>query len=831
MIHQTKKAIIHSDTELGQKMEPAIAPQTGPSNTELVNNSHQENGASPVLDGNVKHPERQNVNAIREAIETQAEMEVGKNIDQKQKEVTVAEEVRDEKAMNPNSTEVTAKPGTQIIINVASEVQAEGIGGEYNDKITSGHGGGMFGGTDLLGPKFHVGFTLKGSRRGVNFSSLKAAQIFINEATTKFGKVATTWTMKCAGPVDETQRQLVLELLKQKPHTTSEIEISLGGGKYSMTAYPILQELAAEGLVKHKQMRWHLKTANKTAEYEGWKDWQTDTINIYIDQERATNDRKRDLTEEALMNGDTVAQLAERFRTEPMFQPMYRQVKREYEEANTDSRDERGAYEGRQLRGEKLPSTGNHNADIMNQLWDFRHEMSGGETPWEDPDWVEIAQASMDERLLNRDNRLRDQPDEDLAQSMGIKMTSNKKKFSVWKKKAFQIETRVSEGKPDPIPMIVRRLNEHFMRIKKQNPKGYLDSFEMQLDKYMFEVAQELNLKISIGPDGAYVLADDFSSKARTRVEALPKGAAGEVMAKTKQDIEKEAGFNFFFPGQVLKEFYPEIQHEIVDYPNASNSPMGLHAPEMVGDGGHELEGVLDEALDTSLVEAIQLPGDVSELHSHAAADYSSTSPAGAMGIGRDGKPQVLEGAPLRKENDIRGTCYTDEYFGQYQGVPGAALAVVSSFKKEFLGGYKQQPANNFLAKKVAAEDEAKQFSLFLKKVCGEIAATFIGAFRVTHRPLLDKVPGVGEIQLAQVEMPQGMSNFNAVGTGSRVKYLLDKLNDGEIKEAINDSWAQAAVWNDEPSGGFVYEVFVRIETIDTDSMLARYKYVCGTRE
>jgi len=51
MIHQTKKAIIHSDTELGQKMEPAIAPQTGPSNTELVNNSHQENGASPVLDG------------------------------------------------------------------------------------------------------------------------------------------------------------------------------------------------------------------------------------------------------------------------------------------------------------------------------------------------------------------------------------------------------------------------------------------------------------------------------------------------------------------------------------------------------------------------------------------------------------------------------------------------------------------------------------------------------------------------------------------------------------------------------------------------------------
>ena len=120
---------------------------------------------------------------------------------------------------------------------------------------------------------------------------------------------------------------------------------------------------------------------------------------------------------------------------------------------------------------------------------------------------------------------------------------------------------------------------------------------------------------------------------------------------------------------------------------------------------------------------------------------------------------------------------------------------------------------------------------MFLKRVCGEIAATMIAAFKVTSRQLLDKVPGVGEVQLAQVEQPQGMSAFNTVNTGSRVKYLMGKLNDGEIKAAINEAWAQGAVWHDGPAGGFVYEVFVRPETIDTDTMIMRYKFVCGTKE
>src|SRR5271157_430366 len=129
---KTGAGLMHSDNDLGLKLEPAAGgahidgPEAGPSNDELHASGHAENGAngSPVLDGSMKSPERQNVNAIREALEAQVEMEVGKPIEQKQEEMARAEKAKDEKAMHPSivtdAKEVSAKPGTQIIINVAS---------------------------------------------------------------------------------------------------------------------------------------------------------------------------------------------------------------------------------------------------------------------------------------------------------------------------------------------------------------------------------------------------------------------------------------------------------------------------------------------------------------------------------------------------------------------------------------------------------------------------------------------------------------------------------------------------------------------------------------
>ena len=73
----------------------------------------------------------------------------------------------------------------------------------------------------------------------------------------------------------------------------------------------------------------------------------------------------------------------------------------------------------------------------------------------------------------------------------------------------------------------------------------------------------------------------EIAEHALTEASLEAEYQAGKGVQKTpgitsskKAADAKEAGFNFWFPGQVLREFYPEVQHEIVDYPNADNHPM-----------------------------------------------------------------------------------------------------------------------------------------------------------------------------------------------------------------------------------------------------------------
>lgn len=137
--------------------------QAGTSNDELYANQHLENGV-PVTDGDLKPPERQNINAIREALETQVEMEVGKPIQQKQQEVGMQEKVQDAAlaqgagslAGDVGVKEVSAKPGTQIIINVGSKKEA-------------------------------VNLRVNGKDRRFEFSSIAARDAFVKEAFAKFG--------------------------------------------------------------------------------------------------------------------------------------------------------------------------------------------------------------------------------------------------------------------------------------------------------------------------------------------------------------------------------------------------------------------------------------------------------------------------------------------------------------------------------------------------------------------------------------------------------------------------------------------------------------------
>jgi hypothetical protein len=1402
--------LIHSDQELSKMMEPIEnaygeahidGPEAGASNDELHANTHEENGV-PVADGGIKSPERQNVNAIREAIETQAEMEVHKPIEVKQEQVERAVEQTEAKLNGEapaGATEVSAKPGTQIIINVgsktavsqaerlmllendvwdrlgiesggqimedpqlearyqaamlaamktagfkrisqavidqlenenyhqlvklltslkpinpqqkfvdirdklgigtggqqypndpspdyaervrkleeeglttsdaqavveaeiakekkgaestktanlrvlerqgkrvqvhdigelaaasenseefdynqaenvwvdqsggiwreigdASEVKqgAEPIGGENQGKVTSGMGTGAFGGTDLEGPSFHVGFVFRGTRREASFSSFKEAHAFIKSASAKFSKFASNWTMRCpwcgkmtskgkpedsyacscgwnshtavsetpippekppvkkTAAADPAKRNLVLEILGHGPKTTDEIEKALGGGKYTNMAYPVLQDLLREGLLKHKQMRWHLKTAvrTKTAAWVEWRsyvnspvevvtrskgrevfpnlaeaqkkyptidpehngqdftwavrgqvdgkpamrfdDWETERIvsaskkasfgkralsiesrvseknktdvikavtdrlnGIFADLKKRNPQGYMDSFEQQLttfmMDTAEALGLQMDYAPESDTYVFYDQAGagtrgKKFEELQQQSGEsehpERFCYkcgeellpgteleEGRGLCNEcismKTSASSGKTADdpqgISEEHWSnwetgqldmwldnesretfelkqdmvrraikegltpeqlaeqlkktFRKQYeelkreSGfeGNEPWEEPNWVELAKANMD-----YERRETDIQDSAFMKSVGISsslknaaihVTSVKRMPQKGTPEWHQLQIAVQTMKmPDPMVNVMggpdREESEQILAqyglrwdekaytaggtgVKKAAQKGWGHSkLITQMKKllrangwkqenvdgslYMF-FFHPTNRKIKIElvtedtqdsegarePKGSWTLfkkikcdapdtsdcwesyrrgtkkdfskvvnvgvkkaAEDltyqanadgymlyykgkpiggagvnlprenplrgnqgrenlkmFGQNARDAIAALKSGrgekrfldamaqidagkTAGDGMAKTEEQVEKEAGFNFFFPGQVVKEFYPEIQHEIVDYPNATNQPMsGAGNPEIVGDDSHELEGMLDEALDTNVIEMIQLPADVGEVEplAMAAADYSSTKPAGGMGIGRDGKPEVLEGAPLRKENDIRGYMFTDEFYGQYEGIPGAAMAIASQ--------------------KVAAGDEVKQFSEFLKKVCGEIAATFVASFKITQRPLLDKVPGVGEIQLDIIEQGQQTQPLGVTGKGGRVAWLMKKLNDGDIKSALNSSWAQAAVWNDDPNGGFVYEVFVRPETIDTDSLIMKYRFVCGTRE
>jgi hypothetical protein len=1025
-----KKAdMIHSDSELATKMEPAAqAPEAGPSNTELVENSHSENGASPMLDGDLHSPERANVNAMREAVETQAEMEVGKPIGEKQEEVEAGE-----------TMEIDTKPGKQIIINIAgakndihckrcgaprvahSKLEmfcpskkvgqfefgkifkasdAEGIGGEDQGKITSGHGGGMFGGTDLVGkesaPQFatwdypakkaaylktaagtpdgeakYVLWALpKGSNdrmdeRPMTNMLLTLEQVEkVKQAASKDGWHGFRVQKEDFSVPDFTKgirshKSVIIATLKQsarefiKRVRTAAINVSQGedaqgfhmiidlnGRQYVLRgadADAFRREYAAipkpeaqvNALVEKYMSKLQPRTAAiNVAQGEDAQGFHM-VINLngreYLLRGADADSFRREyagiakppakvnaLVEKYMGKLQPYAAKAQpqtapaqpaaqavpaKAPPAPVAQPakapkedmtswLNRKQREDPMRSETEnipewlsrkqredrSRNQQPQYASAKKAGlwtMKCPWCGGEASKgqpdgsykCAQCAWSQRkaahRKKAEGEDYWGFDNWITGHTNLLIENESSSSNSRRRLAESALRKGIGIDQLAGQ--FSRLFKKQYDksvgyYNDNASSARDDRGAYERHQLDgtspESSGDPKKDKIKGVVDDLwysiggqssweepmgECDWRAIAWNAAEEMEEELKAEgkptqqpsaptqpkPDSGELNLTDEDKKMMQDmgVKASKKADmknAGEGKVKNETELEKEAGFNFFFPGQVLKEFYPEIQHEIVDYPNASNTPMGLHAPEMVGDGGHDIEGMLDGALDNvSIVEAIQLPGDVGELeetHTHVSADYSSTSPAGAMGIGRDGKSQVLEGAPLRKENDIRGPMFTDEFYGQYQA--GPKLGAIA-----------------FLNQKTAGESDVEQFSMFLKKVCGEIAATMVYAFKATSRPLLDKVPGVGEIQLSQVEQPQGLSSYNLVNAGSRVKYLMDKLNDGDVQDCINDSWAQAAVWHDGPKGGFVYEVFIRMESIDTDSMIAKYRFVCGTRE
>ena len=270
--------------------------------------------------------------------------------------------------------------------------------------------------------------------------------------------------------------------------------------------------------------------------------------------------------------------------------------------------------------------------------------------------------------------------------------------------------------------------------------------------------------------------------KAEGKANPFEKKPRAEAKARDNEEVDKKAAFDMFIPGQVLKEFYPEVLNETVEYPSDSFSQQ-TKSPDGLPPAGEP---------------------------------YISTDPAAAMGIGRDGKKQIMDGAPLRQENDIRGYSFDQEYYSQREGIPGkafAALHVLAAIKKE------------------ASSAEFKaQFGDFLKKAMGEVAATFIAAYKTTFRPPMNQVPGTGEIKLDDMEQAATFPQGGVLQVASRVRYLMGKLTDSDIQECINGAWSQAAVFNSDAKDGYTYEVFVRPETIDKQTLVLKYSWVSGTK-
>jgi len=926
-------AIIQSDNDLGEKMEAVmdniaqkqeqIADQPGgvQEKQEFTENTHEEAGV-PVTDGDIKHTERPNVTAIKDAIEGQAEMEIGKPIDQKQEEVEAA---KDKAEAGGSSVSIPAGKGVTININVTAKnkvayvskcpghrnskgelaewcikqhdtdkilesFKSEGaakeglknmeshkhgatdaenpndtrhidtapIGGEHGDKNTLQPAGGPFGGVDLNGhpPNFEKHSEVSPTRpltcvirdemgtveeAGHVNTTAEAAQWFQERGINIYSEVE--------GKDDG--KDTVFTFKRGSAHIAFTLQ-----GKVRIAHFSTKK--AAADFEKKAKAKFGSKIALcKKADYNGWSNWLTWHVALLIDNTEASYNTKINLTRNALKKGMTPAELGNQF---ARFFKKQEKETRDFAAANAeDARSERGQYEREQLEGgapkptqEQLQSMSReqkvkyYGDQFKGLFYDI-----GGTSSWEeelgDLDWEEIATSAMDEeRLQNPDAYPQtSKADDKMLKDMGIKMNSLKtaakpmpaKGSPEWHQLKIAIKTLQM---PDAMVGVMGGPD-------KATSRSILAEYGIDPAKYegspLKTSAKDTNGK-TVGyckTQGHWNMHEkgtnckEWQEKPHTETEGKK---AGEGAAKSPEDIEKEAGFNLFFPGQVVKEFYPDLQHEIVDYPNATNSPM-LY-PDISGDA-HELpsEQAIEAAVEASLDPTI--------------VAYVSTDPAGAMGIGRDGKPQVLEGAPFRKEDEIRGPMFYDEFFMNQSTVPGKAINSIASkkatdpaadghskvnnrgagqmFMEEYHANYTGGPALKAIAGKIAGADEAKQFALFLQKVCGEIAATFVAAFKVTNRPILDKVPGTGEIQLANIEQPQGLSSFNLVNTQSRVKYLLDKLTDSEVQDAINTAFAQAAVWHEGDGGGFVYEVFVRIENIDTDSMIAKYKFVCGTKE
>lgn len=273
-----------------------------------------------------------------------------------------------------------------------------------------------------------------------------------------------------------------------------------------------------------------------------------------------------------------------------------------------------------------------------------------------------------------------------------------------------------------------------------------------------------------------YNVLEENESENTKDTEELNKEKPKDLIHSTK----KEA-FTLLVPGQVLEGFYPELAEELT-YKPVGEELWHSQTPE-------ELQG--EELLDSQ--------GE--------AGDSANSGRKSPIDNGTE-----YQGVPLRKELNLRGPAFSDTFYAPHDDVNLQGLRLSS------------------LKKKASKEENKAKLAAFLKLVVGDIAASFIMGFRATQKPVLTDIPTQWNVDLTATErmylLPTGgFMAMDQESAGLALGYLVKELNDSDISEILNDTYAQAAVWNGSEDG-YVYEVFVRAEKLNIDSRVLTVTYI-----
>lgn len=268
--------------------------------------------------------------------------------------------------------------------------------------------------------------------------------------------------------------------------------------------------------------------------------------------------------------------------------------------------------------------------------------------------------------------------------------------------------------------------------------------------------------------------------------------------AEKVASAHSKMALTYMHPGQVLEQFYPEVLKDVSNYPQgyAERNYTPPPLPLELRDSPDNAQVTVDDYSDHNMKHPKAEPGLIPSQDSNS--------------------------VPLKpNEKSIRGPFFSDQFYRVHTDISPALLTMKSSLEN----------------KTASSPEKAKIIGEFLRKLSGEIASSLLAAFVMTDRPLFTGSPAYSSINLKDGSTYLPMNPILTSGGmnpyAEQFRALLKSVNDGELADAINDAWAQGGVWHgtEGSTDRWLYEVFVRIESVDIDTLEIRYKYVTGIKE